>query len=70
MVVEYSIRLLSAASRNEEIDGKIYPEFDTLKNKSRKNAYINDYGKQFTKEYAEKNLTKNEEFIGNSKNIK
>ena len=56
--------------KDEEIDGKIYPNFDTIKNKSRKNIYISDYGKQFTKEYKDSNLTVNQEYIGNSKNTK
>ena len=40
---------------------------------NKKNIYINDYGQQFVKEYKEfneKNLTTNQEFIGNSKNLK
>ena len=53
-----------------EIDGNIYPNFDTFKNKARKNPNLNVYGKQFTKEYGENSITEIQEFIGNSRNIK
>ena len=66
----YDLKVKIYKCKDEEIDGKIYPNFDTIKNKSRKNMYISDYGKQFTKEFKDNNLTLNQEYIGNSKNIK
>ena len=66
----YDLKVKIYKCKDEEIDGKIYPNFDTIKNKSRKNIYISDYGKQFTKEFKDNNLTLNQEYIGNSKNIK
>ena len=47
----YDLKVKIYKCKDEEIDGKIYPNFDTIKNKSRKNMYISDYGKQFTKEF-------------------
>ena len=66
----YDLKVKLYKCKDEEIDGKIYPNFDIIKNKSRKNIYISDYGKQFTKEFKDNNLTLNQEYIGNSKNIK
>ena len=53
-----------------EIDGNIYPEFDTIKNKARNNSNLNVYGNQFRKEYDENSISEIQEFIGNSRNIK
>ena len=66
----YDLKVKIYKCNDEENDGKIYPSFDTIKNNSRKNISINDYGKQFSKEYNKKNITTTQEFIGNSKNIK
>ena len=66
----YDLKVKLYKCKDEEIDGKIYPDFDIINNKSKKNIYVNDYGQQFTKKYSEKNLTTNQEFIGNSKNLK
>ena len=66
----YDLKVKIYKCKDEEIDGKIYPNFDTIKNKSRKNINISDYGKQFTKEFKDNNLTLHQEYIGNSKNIK
>ena len=66
----YDLKVKIYKCNEEESDGKIYPNFDTIKNNSRKNISINDYGKQFPKEYNKNNLTKIQEFIGNSYNIK
>ena len=66
----YDLKVKIYKCSDEENDGKIYPSFEIIKNNSRRNISINDYGKQFPKEYSKNNLTKIKEFIGNSKNIK
>ena len=66
----YDLKVKLYKCDKKEIDDNIYPTFDTIKNKSRKNPDLNVYGKQFTKEYGENTITKIQEFIGNRKNIK
>ena len=66
----YDLKVKLYKCNKNEIDGNIYPNFDTIKNKARKNPDLNVYGKQFKKEYSENSITEIQEFIGNSRNIK
>jgi hypothetical protein len=66
----YDLKVKLYKCNKNEIDGNIYPNFDTIKNKARKNSDLNVYGSQFTKEYGKNTITDIQEFIGNSRNIK
>jgi len=54
----------------EIINKKLYPEFPIIKNKSRKNIRLLDYGNQFKKSYSNKKTKQHYEFIGNKESYK
>ena len=66
----YDLKVKLYKCNKNEIDGNIYPDFDTIKNKARNNSNLNVYGNQFRKEYGENSISEIQEFIGNSRNIK
>jgi anaerobic selenocysteine-containing dehydrogenase len=66
----YDLKVKLYKCNKNEIDGNIYPEFDTIKNKARNNSNLNVYGNQFIKEYSENSVSEIQEYIGNSRNIK
>ena len=64
----YDLKVNIYKCKEEEIDGKIYPSFKTLKNNSRTNIKINRYGEQIQKNFTQNKNSKHFEYIGNKKN--